>query len=207
VFSKHLKFHSARKNMGFSLIELMAVLGVLAILLTVGVPSFNNVIADNRLLSEVYSFRATLNNARTEALAQRTPVTVCRSSNGTSCVPGAGNWNEGYIAFTDLNDNGTLDPNGPRGDKIVQAKVQDNSTLDITYNPLIGGTTMIRFNSRGNALGFSGTIKLCDDRGATKARGMAVSNFGSVQALVDSDDPKDGIVNDHLRGGSNVNCP
>lgn len=193
--------------MGFSLIELMVVLGVLGILITVGAPSFNNLIADNRLLAEVYGLRATLNNARTEALTQRTPVTVCRSGNGTSCTAGAGNWNEGYIAFTDFNENGALDPNGPRGDQMVQAKVLDNSTMDITYIPVTGGTTMIRFNSRGNALGFSGTLKLCDDRGANKARGMAVSSLGSVRALVDSDATKDGIVNDHLNGGGNVTCP
>ena len=204
VFSKQLKFQNAGKNMGFSLIELMVVLGVLGILLTVGAPSFNNLIADNRLLSEVYGLRATLSNARTEALTQRTFVTVCRSSDGASCTSGAGNWNEGYIAFTDFDGDGALDPNGVGGDKIVQAKVLDNSTLDITY--IDSASSRIRFNSNGNALGFSGTIRICDDRGASKARGIAVSSVGSVQALVDSDDPKNDIVN-KPGGGSDVTCP
>ena len=138
--------------MGFGIIELMVVLGVAGILLTIGVPLFNNLIADNRLLSEVFALRATLSNARTEALTQRSFVTVCRSSDGASCT---GNWNQGYIAFTDFDGDGTLDPNGPGGDKIIQAKVLDNSTLDITYS---NGANRVRFNSRGNALGFSGTI-------------------------------------------------
>ncbi len=185
--------------MGFSLIELMVVLGVLGILLTVGAPSFNNLIADNRLLSEVYALRATLNNARTEALTQRTFVSVCRSSDGATCT---GNWNQGYIAFTDFDGDGVLDPNGPRGDTIIQAKVLDKATLNITYS---NAANRIRFNSRGNALTFGGTMRICDNRGANKARGMAVSNLGSVHALVDSDDPKDGIVN--FQGGSNVDCP
>jgi len=67
---------------GFSLIELMVVMGVLAILLTVGAPAFMDLIRDNRLLSEVYGLRATLNNARTEALTQRSFVTVCESDDG-----------------------------------------------------------------------------------------------------------------------------
>jgi type IV fimbrial biogenesis protein FimT len=199
VFPKQFKFQSAGSDMGFSLIELMMVLAVLAILITVGVPSFRNLIADNRQLSEVYAFRATLNNARTEALTQRTFVTVCRSSDGVSCT---GNWNQGYIAFTDFDGNGVLDPNGPRGDQIIQAKAGESSTLDITYSNI---ANRIRFNSRGNALTFGGTMKVCDDRGANKSRGMAVSNLGSVQALADSDNPKDGIVN--FQGGSNVDCP
>lgn len=199
MVSKQLKFPNAGQDLGFSLIELMVVLSVLAILLTVGAPSLRSLIADNRLLSEVFSLRATLNNARTEALTQRSFVTVCRSSNGTTCT---GDWNQGYIAFTDFDGDGVMDPNGPRGDRIIQAKVLDNSSLDITYSNL---ANRIRFNSRGNALTFGGTMRICDDRGANKARGMAVSNLGSVQALVDSDDPKDGVVN--LQGGSNVICP
>ena len=201
MFLRQLKYRRTEKNMGFSLIELMVVLGVLAILLTVGAPGFSNLIADNRLLSEVYGVRATLNNARTEAVTQRTFVTVCRSSDGASCT---GNWGQGYIAFTDFDGDGVLDPNGPRGDVIIQAKVLDSSTLDITYSNV---ANRVRFNSRGNALTFGGTLRICDDRGVDKARGMAVSNLGSVQALVDSDDPKDGIVNDHINGGGNVTCP
>jgi type IV fimbrial biogenesis protein FimT len=200
VISKQLKFQSVGNELGFSLIELMMVISVLGILLMVGAPSLRNLIADNRLLSEVFALRATLNNARTKALSQRSFVTVCRSGDGAACN---GSWNQGYIAFTDFDGDGVLDPNSALGnDTMIQAKVLDNSTLDITYS---NGANRIRFNSRGNALGFSGTIKICDDRGPEKARGMVVSNVGSVQALVDSDDPKNGIVN--LQGGSDVACP
>ncbi len=187
---------------GFSLIELMVVMGVLAILLTIGAPTFMNVIRDNRLLSEVYGLRATLNNARSEALTQRSFVTVCESDDGASCANTGNDWNRGYIAFTDFNGDGALDPNGPRGDTIVQSKVLDNDTLTITYS---NGANRVRFDSRGNALNFSGTIIMCDERGVEAARGITVSNLGSVQSLVDSNIPKDGIVN--LLGGSNVSCP
>ena len=192
-------------HLGFSLIELMVVMGVLGILLTVAAPAFVNLVRDNRLLSEVYGLRAALNNARTEALTQRSFVTVCESDDGASCADTGNDWNKGYIAFTDFDGDGVLDPNGPRGDAIVQSRVLDNETLTITYTNT-NGENRVRFDSRGNALNFGGTMKMCDDRDdASKARGIVISNLGSVQALVDSDNPKDGIVN--IQGGGNVTCP
>ena len=201
----YLSFKSSHRpagHAGFSLIELMVVMGVMAILLTVAAPSFMNLIRDNRLLSEVYGLRATLNNARTEALTQRSFVTVCESTDGANCAGTGSDWNKGYIAFTDFDGDGALDPNGPRGDKIIQSSVLDSDTLTMTYT---NAANRVRFDSRGNALNFGGTLTICDERGDANARGIAVSNLGAVQALVDTDVPKDGIVN--LVGGSNVSCP
>ncbi len=57
---------------GFTLVEMMMALVVLAVLLAVAAPGFYELIKNNRMLSEVYALRATLNGARSEALAQRT---------------------------------------------------------------------------------------------------------------------------------------
>ena len=189
---KHLR------NSGFSLIELMVALGVLVVLLAVGAPAFINTIKNNRLLSEVYALRATLNNARSEALARRTFVTLCRSSDGASCN---GNWNEGYIAFTDDDGNGVFDPNGPAADELFLSKVMDNDTLNLRYS---NGLNRVRFDSKGFARGFNGTLEVCDDRGPSRARGVILSAAGSVSAAIDTDSTPDGIVNDH--SGVNFDC-
>ena len=77
---------------GFTLVEMIITVLIVAVLLAVGAPSFSSLIKNNRQISEVYSLRATLNNARSEALARRTFVTVCRSVNGSTC---SGGWDEG----------------------------------------------------------------------------------------------------------------
>ena len=65
---------------GFTLIELMIVMVIVAIFVTVGVPNFQNLISDNRLSTQTNRLVSSLRLARSEALKLRTPVSVCRST-------------------------------------------------------------------------------------------------------------------------------
>ena len=60
-----------KRHSGFTLIEMMIAMVVLAVLITVGAPAFTKMIKDNRLLGEAYGLRAALDGARSEAIAQR----------------------------------------------------------------------------------------------------------------------------------------
>ena len=116
---------------GFTLVEMMMALVVLAVLLAVAAPGFYDLIKKNRMLSEVYGLRAALNGARSEALAQRTVVTLCRYDDeddgpceGDECECKGDGWNKGYIAFVDADDSDgeADDPNNPQ---VFVAKVID----------------------------------------------------------------------------------
>jgi type IV fimbrial biogenesis protein FimT len=96
------------QNAGFTLIELMIVIVLVAIFITVGVPSFQNLVSDNRLSTQANSLISSLQLARSEALKLRTPVSVCRSTNGATCA-GAGAWETGWLVFEDTNGNGDVD--------------------------------------------------------------------------------------------------
>ena len=179
------------KVQGFTLIELMIVLVIAAVLLAAGAPSFANLIKNNRMLSLIYEMRATVNTARSEALTQRTFVTVCSSKDGATC---GGEWKEGYIAFRDTDGDGTVDnPNTADGDQIILAKTLDVDTKKFSYSSL--PDHRIRFDSRGYATGFSGTFTLCDDRGQAEARGLILTPSGLLRA---AEDPiKKGVMLDH----------
>ncbi len=176
---------------GFTLVELMAVLAIASALLVVALPSFSILLKNNRMLSLVYEMRAALNTARSEALAQRTFVTLCSSNDGTSC---SGEWKDGYIAFRDTNGDGTVDdPTTPDGDEIVLAKILDVYTSKFTYSDL--PDHRVRFDARGYATDFNGTFTICDDRGETEARGLILTSSGIVRA---AEDPKDtDVMLDH----------
>lgn len=174
---------------------------VLAILLAAAAPMFNNLIKNNRMISEAYALRATFNNARSEALARRTDVTVCRSNDGATCTAHtpAGSWSEGYIAFSDDDGDGALDPN-----EVFFSKVGDEDTLDMALT-LTTTPAVIQFSSQGFARGSAGTLVVCDDRGTTEARGVIIAQVGTVSAATDTDATADYIANDHT--GVNLVCP
>ena len=173
----------ASETAGFTLIEMMVALVIVAILIAIGAPGLSDLIKNNRMVSQVYGIRATLNGARSEALAQRSFVTVCRSEDGVSC---SGDWNQGYIAFVDADGDGVVDdPNSPAGDQVFLAKVVDDDRLGISFSkdsadPVAG---RVRFDSQGYARIFNGTFTVCDDRGSEDARGVIVTPVGIVRAM------------------------
>ncbi|KAF1709464.1 pre-pilin like leader sequence [Pseudoxanthomonas kalamensis DSM 18571] len=81
-----------RQNDGFTLIELMVTVAVLAILVTLAVPSFTSLINSNRLTGQANSLVADLQLARSEAIRRNRTITVCRSTDGATCAGATGAW-------------------------------------------------------------------------------------------------------------------
>lgn len=86
-----------RSLRGFSLIELMVALAVVAVLLGIAVPSFQDVSLATKLRSYANTLAASAQLARSEAIKRNVEVRLCVSSNGTSC--GSGGWQQGWIVL------------------------------------------------------------------------------------------------------------
>jgi len=138
------------RNKGYTLLELMITLVMAAILLGIGVPSLTDFIKNNRMLAVTNGLMTVIKTARSEAMTQRANVTVCRSSDNVNC-DGFGN---NYIAFTDAGTANVVD-----GTDIFVSRTTINAdNLVVFYS----GGSSIRFDSRGRALGSSGTITVCE---------------------------------------------
>lgn len=85
---------------GFSLLELMVTLTVAAILLLIAVPSFRDAIHRNQVSSASNALLAGLSYARTEAINRSQLVSMCPSSDGTSCTVGGQAFDPGWIIYT-----------------------------------------------------------------------------------------------------------
>ena len=146
VSDVHRLCRSAHKQYGLTLIELVVTIALLAILTTLGIPSFNDSIKRNRLISEVNRFVSHVQLARSEAIKRNQTVRICKQTNGT-CNSNA-QWDAGWVVFIDIN-----------GDDQVQAIEEIRRFDGIASNyTLRSGVALewVDFQSNGRPLSGSG---------------------------------------------------
>lgn len=102
---------SLRLSKGFTLLELMVTVAVMAIMAALAFPSFQGTLRSNRMATTSNELIAALSLARSEAIKNTRGAGVCASSVGTSC-DGA-SWAGGWMVFGDTNRNGSFDTNEP----------------------------------------------------------------------------------------------
>ncbi len=130
----------SKSQSGFTLVELVVTVSVLAILLAIGLPNFAVVLRSNRLAARTNEFITAVSLARSQAIKTNTNATVCASADGATC--GGGDWNTGWIVFTDTNANGAVDA----GDTLLQVTTAAPK-LSFTATPVAAPT--LTFDSSG----------------------------------------------------------
>ncbi|MDB5814406.1 MAG: hypothetical protein JWN23_1523 [Rhodocyclales bacterium] len=147
--------HSAPSHgtAGFTLIELMVTLAIIAILVALAAPAMNDLLQNNRIAATASAFGSAVNIARAEAVRRSTTVTLC-ASNDLTTPTCAGSWTDGWLAFVDGGAVGTFNA-GDTKVKVWQTPVPTNTTIGA------GGFTYIAFNSRGAVTNGAGPYTFC----------------------------------------------
>ncbi len=167
-----------KRTAGFTLIELMVTVAVIAILASVAVPNFRAYTENNRQTAQINALVASLNLARSEAIKRGAPVSVCKSNNGTTCA--GTNWEDGWLVFVNDDDD---DPAAvDSGEQILRIapQLRGGHTLRGTANV----NSFVTYSGRGFA-NATGTFTLCDSRGANRSRQVQIALTGRV-ALVNN---------------------
>ena len=99
------------------MLECLVALAVMAILTVLAVPGFRDLLVRRAVLVTAEALVGDLRFARSEAIKRGTPVSMCRSADGSTCS-GAGDWVEGWIVFVDRNTKGVVDP----GDEVLRVQ-------------------------------------------------------------------------------------
>jgi type IV fimbrial biogenesis protein FimT len=95
-------------NAGFTMIEMVVVMVIVGILTAIAVPSFKYLTDSNRLSAELNGLLGDMQYARSEAVKEGQPITVCASTDQAQCSATT-NWSTGWIIFADTNNNKTFD--------------------------------------------------------------------------------------------------
>lgn len=167
---------------GFTLIELMVSIGILAILVAVAIPSFTSVMVNYRLTSIANTFVASAQLARSEAIKRNGRVTMCKSADGVTCTV-SGSWNQGWILFHDV------DNNAAKG--TTEAIIHRESAMPVNYLTMRPGGGVedhyISFTASGGSELISGafqatTVTLCSQvEPIGQARQMVLNSVGRLR--------------------------
>jgi type IV fimbrial biogenesis protein FimT len=160
----------------------MVVVAIVAILLSLGVPSFRYITNSYRISAEVNGLLGDLQFARSEALREGQPVTACISTDGATCTAAAGNWASGWIVLSNAN-------------VVLRRQAAFLGTTPDTFNATSANGTVssVIFNREGfaTAAGFATTtLKLHDPTAnAVWTRCLIVTAVGLMSTETPSKSP------------------
>ena len=170
---------------GFTLIELIVALCIVAILMGVGIPSFTSAVKNSRQSSTYQSLVGALFLARSEAVKRSDNISVCARQSSTVCG-GVTDWNKGWIVFSELSGPGTelgrIDPG-----ETVLALFDEVKQNDIGVRGTPSGQAnasnqhYVQYGPLGASNWTGGTITVCDDRGEEESLAMNIVLTGDIR--------------------------
>jgi type IV fimbrial biogenesis protein FimT len=150
-----------RPQPGHTLVELLATLGLIAVLATAAAPSFTSWLLDIRRDSALTASLHAVHAARQLAAVRGESITLCGSRDGMRCT-GLTDWSQGLLIAAQ-------DGRARRGLTVPGASRLRANRVEVRFEAGTGHAT-------------PATLSICDRRGAASARTVIVSRSGRPRA-------------------------
>lgn len=165
-------------QLGFTLIELMVTITVLAILLALSVPSFSQLVSNNRAASMTNDLQFSLKLARSESIKRGVAVALCPraavadgATNTAACSDTVADWQNGWVV---INQAGCLDD--------ADCQVLHDTQIDATSHNVSFTRDRVRFTPSGRMeSNIGGTFEICDPRFDNSLRQIIISPSGRTR--------------------------
>jgi type II secretion system protein H len=131
---------------GFTLMELMVVIAIIAILTAVAAPSMAQFAAARRAEDVARRLAGDMAFGRSEAVKRNVPVLLCANTSGAcAATPAAADWAQGWRVCYDLNADGACDTTMATDPNPMRAQAAVTTTQSFT-----GPQSRVRFNPDGS---------------------------------------------------------
>jgi type IV fimbrial biogenesis protein FimT len=177
-----------RRAGGFTLIEMMTSLAIIAIVGSIAVPTLRTMILNSRLTTVANDMLGSLMNARTEAVKRQSQVVLCATPDATAALPAcSGNGATGWVVFQDTNGNWALDAN----ETIIERRPGIDSSISVRADGSIIAFSPAGFAVPTAALTPMRSVVLCDSRGIvatgtnSTARAVTISVTGRARVVAE----------------------
>ncbi len=173
---------------GFTLVEVLTIMLIVAILASIGLPGMNRMLENNRLSTNTNRLVSSLYAARSEAVKRSSVLVICTRNNAGNGCDTSEYWNNGWIVFVDSDNDGVYDA----GEELLN--VVDKTDTGMAF--ATGAPKTIRFSADGmvdadgdgdigEVVGDSVSFRLNSDH---DSRIIQLGSAGSIRAC-DPDKP------------------
>lgn len=160
------------RNSGFSLVEAVAALAVVAITTTLALPAMTQALERQRVATTLHLLSADMAMARGTAIMRRSQVVVCPRASPVTCAED-GDWSEGWLVFLD-------DDRDRLPDTIADLLRSTEPSTRLAAMQLVSTRPFVRFQGDGRAAHSNLSVHLCARAMLTGS--VVVNRLGRVRS-------------------------